>query len=58
MTDARLIHEFSAPIEIMNFIITAKIKLTDIFLTSFYRINEMTQSSCLYSPKVDGLEPN
>ena len=44
-----------APIEIMNFISTAQIKLTDIFLTPFYRINEITQSSCLYSPIVDGL---
>ena len=38
-----------------EFISTAQIKLTDIFWTPFYRINEMTQSSCLYSPIVDGL---
>ena len=44
-----------APIEIMNFISAAQIKLTDIFWTPFYRINEITQSSCLYSPIVDGL---
>ena len=44
-----------APIKIMNFMSTAQIKLTDIFWTPFYRINEITQSSCLYSPIVDGL---